>query len=89
VALQEAMMSYLAEFAARGNPNSAGSGLTVWEEWSNDAGAPKSIIFDASLTQANINMTNLEITKPGVIAQIDALPYPDSVKNLIKNFIFF
>lgn len=89
VALQQAMMSYLAKFAAKGNPNAAGSGLTVWEKWSNDAGAPKSIIFDATLTQTNISMMNVEVTKAGVIAQIDALPYPDSLKNLIKNFIFF
>lgn len=89
VALQQAMMSYLAKFAAKGNPNAAGSGLSVWERWSNDAGAPKGIIFDATLTQANISMMNLEVTKADVIAQIDALPYPLALRNLIKQFIFF
>lgn len=87
VALQQAMMSYLAKFAAKGNPNA--SSLPVWEEWSNDADAPKSIIFDTTLTQTNISMMNTEYTKDGVIDQIDKLPYPDSIKSLIKLFIFF
>ena len=89
VALQQAMMSYLAKFAGKGNPNAAGSGLTVWEKWSNDAGAPKSIIFDATFTQTNISMMTDEFTRQGVQDAITALLYPDSVKMLIRTFIFF
>ncbi len=87
MALQKAMMSYLAQFAATGNPNAAGSGLPTWQEWSNGTGEPKSIIFDGSNTEALISMGNEELTKAGVDAEINALP--DPFKSLVKNFVFF
>ena len=87
MALQKAMMSYLAQFAATGNPNAAGSGLPTWQEWSNGAGEPKSIIFDGSNTGALISMGNEELTKAGVDAEINALLEP--FKSLVKNFVFF
>jgi len=87
VALQEAMMSYLGTFAATGNPNEAGSSLPVWDEWSNTAGAAKSITFDATLTAANISMMNIEITKADVMAMIDGLP--PTVKPVVMMFLFF
>ena len=87
VALQNAMMSYLGAFAATDNPNEAGSGLPVWEQWSNTAGAAKSITFDASLTAANISMMNIEVTKADVMAQINALPA--AVKYVVMMFLLF
>jgi len=87
VALQDAMMSYLGTFAATGNPNEAGSSLLVWEQWSNTAGAAKSITFDATLTAANISMMNLEITKADVMTQINALP--PAVKYVVMMFLLF
>jgi len=87
VALQDAMMSYLGTFAATGNPNEAGSSLPVWEQWSNTAGAAKSITFDATLTATSISMMNIEYTKAGVMAMIDALP--SGVKYVVKMFILF
>jgi para-nitrobenzyl esterase len=87
VALQEAMMSYLGTFAATGNPNEAGSSLPVWDEWSNTAGAAKSITFDATPTAANISMMNDEITKAYVTAQVDLLP--PTVKYVVNMFMFF
>lgn len=87
VALQQAMMSYLAQFAASGNPN--GSGLPAWQAWSNISGDPTYISFDATLTDATIGMQTDSYTKAGVLAAVDALPYPLSVKALIKAFFFF
>jgi para-nitrobenzyl esterase len=87
VALQQAMMSYLAQFAASGNPN--GSGPTTWQPWSNVPGDPTYISFDATLTDANIVMQTDSYTKAGVLAAVDALPYPASAKVLIKAFFFF
>jgi para-nitrobenzyl esterase len=87
VALQNAMMSYLGAFAATGNPNEAGSGLLVWEQWSNTAGAAKSITFDATSTAANISMMNDEITKAYVTAQVNLLPW--AVRYVVNMFMFF
>jgi para-nitrobenzyl esterase len=90
VALQQAMMSYLAQFAASGNPN--GSGPTTWQPWSNVSGDPTYISFDATLTAANIVMQTDSYTKAGVLAAVDALPYPPysaGAKGLIKLFFFF
>lgn len=86
-ALQQAMMSYAASFAASGNPNRAGSSLPVWEEWSNKKDGPKSIVFDADLTQAKIGIMNQEFTKEDVKAQINALPAP--VKDVATMFLSF
>lgn len=87
LALQDAMMSYLGQFAATGNPNKTGSGLPVWEQWSNAPGSAKSITFDASAATASIGMMNLEITRDDVMAQIDALD--PKVKAVVKMFLFF
>jgi len=57
-ALQRAMMSYLGQFAATGNPNIAGSGLPVWEQWSDEPNAPNVITFDGTFTSAKIEMIN-------------------------------
>lgn len=73
-ALTQSMMSYVAAFIVSGNPNQTGSGLPVWEEWSNNAGEPKSIIFDADFTQAKISMMSQEFKKEEVTEQINALP---------------
>jgi para-nitrobenzyl esterase len=67
-ALQSAMMGYLSNFARTGNPNSGDSNKmfppkrTKWLQWSNAPGGPKSIVFDADLDQAKINMMNEEVT---------------------------
>ena len=87
VALQDAMMSYLGQFASTGNPNGAGSGLTEWQEWSNATGGPKSIAFNADNTQAIITMGTSELTKAQVAAEIDALP--PTLKPLVQAFVFF
>lgn len=47
LALSSAMMGSIAAFARTGNPNHTGLGVT-WQPW------PKKVLFDASLTQAQI-----------------------------------
>ena len=60
--LKGAMMAYLSNFARTGNPNSGDPhhmfpGRPVkWQQWSNVAGGPKAIVFDADLNHAKIDM---------------------------------
>jgi para-nitrobenzyl esterase len=82
--LQHAMMEYLKYFAWTGNPNHYFpcppwlekwfhfTCLPKWKEWSNDPGAPKAIVFDADLNQAQITMMNEELTIEGVTAAFEA-----------------
>jgi len=63
-------MKYLQSFAWTGNPNnlSGVAPLPEWKKWSNDQGAPKALVFNASFNQANIMMMNEELTIEGVAA---------------------
>jgi para-nitrobenzyl esterase len=81
--LQHAMMEYLKRFAWAGNPNyyfpcSPWSWnrfhftrLPMWQEWSNKAGAPKAIVFNADFNHAQIGMMNEELTVEGVTAELN------------------
>ncbi len=59
MALSDAMMKYLANFAHKGNPN--GRGLPVWQKWSNKEGKSKAIIFDADYSKAILEMSDEEV----------------------------
>jgi para-nitrobenzyl esterase len=72
--LSLAMMGYLANFAHTGDPGTAGAGLPAWEPWSNDAGAPKLIVFDADLSERLVRMDSEELTVGAVRVLFDALP---------------
>ncbi|MDA8137562.1 MAG: carboxylesterase family protein [Desulfobacteraceae bacterium] len=61
-ALSDDMMKYLANFAYTGNPN--GGSLPQWDKWSNQAGAPKAILFDANADQALLAMSTEEVSIP-------------------------
>jgi len=43
-----------------------------WKKWSNGPGAPRAIVFDADLNQAQITMMNDELTVEGVTAAFEA-----------------
>jgi para-nitrobenzyl esterase len=76
-ALSAAMMDYLAQFARTGNPNRDGSGLPAWTAWTNEPGAPKSIVFDVNGNSPAIRMSSVELTDDGVLAAAAAeLPEP-------------
>jgi para-nitrobenzyl esterase len=92
VALSQAMMSYLANFVASGNPN--GSGPTTWYPWGSTSNTPpyRYISLDATATATNISMQTDSYTKAVVVALVEALPsnfYPDAVKTLILGFFTF
>jgi para-nitrobenzyl esterase len=82
--LQQAMMEYLKNFAWTGNPNhycpcppwlekwSHLTCLPKWKEWSNSAGAPKAIVFDADFDRAHITMMTEELTVEGVTLALGA-----------------
>ena len=70
-ALSDAMMTYAANFARTGNPNETGAGLTEWTPWSNDAGEPKCILWDANEDTVEIVMSDLELTQESVNASVD------------------
>ena len=55
-------------------PGSPDAGLPAWEPWSNDAGAPKLIVFDADLRKRLVRMDTEELTVEAVRARFDALP---------------
>jgi len=84
--LQEAMMAYLARFAATGNPNKPGPGLPEWEEWSNIDGEPKAIIFDATKTEADIAMMSEEVTQADVLAAVNELP--PKIRAIVRLFLW-
>jgi len=84
VALSQAMMSYLANFAATGNPN--GSSLPTWSPWSNTSGQPTYISLDATLTDTNISMQTDSYTKTGVETEVETL-YP-AYAPFIEAFFF-
>jgi para-nitrobenzyl esterase len=84
VALQQAMMSYLGNFVHSGDPN--GTGLTTWDTWSNTGGNTY-IVFGATPTDANINMTTGSYTKAGVKTEVETL-YP-AFAPFIEAFFFF
>jgi Carboxylesterase type B len=71
VALQEAMMDYLAAFVKTGDPNPAGSTLPTWTQWSNEKGAAKFVTFDANLSNYLIGMDQTETTEAMVAAEIN------------------
>lgn len=79
--LQQAMMRYLSNFARTGNPNSKRQGLPKWEKWSNDASGPKAIVFDADFENAQISMSNEELTIEGVRLELE-----EALEGLPENY---
>jgi carboxylesterase type B len=69
-ALSGLMMDYLARFVRTGNPN--GDGLPEWTPWTNVAGAPKSIVLDATQRMLAVGMSAEELTDGSVMAAMDA-----------------
>jgi para-nitrobenzyl esterase len=90
--LQRAMMKYLQNFAWTGNPNnpSGAAPLTEWKKWSNDQGAPKSLVFNASFNQANMKMMNEELTIEGITSAFDTAisSLPENAQKAARIFQF-
>ena len=72
VALQQAMMDYLASFVRTLNPNRGSTGLPRWPQWSPPAGATKLIVFDADLAHAHLTFSAEEQTEAAITARIAA-----------------
>ncbi|KAA0696389.1 hypothetical protein DT594_03295 [Halopseudomonas laoshanensis] len=69
VALQESMMSYLADFARDGDPNgTASEAQPEWSAWTSAVGQNKVIVFDATNEEADVRMSAEELTLAGVNA---------------------
>jgi len=68
MALSDAMMEYLANFARTGKPK--GHHLPKWKEWSNKEGKDKAIVFDADFDNALIGMSDEEVTFDDVVAEL-------------------
>ncbi len=62
------MMTYIANFAATGNPN--GENVPVWQEWSNDDSGPKVVLLDADDDQATIEMSYEELDIQDIRAEL-------------------
>ncbi len=65
-ALSLSIMTYLGNFIRSGNPNHPNTVTSEWEAWSNETGAPKSILFDVSGNEPNIRMSSREFTVESV-----------------------
>jgi para-nitrobenzyl esterase len=76
LALQDAIMSYVAQFVWTGEPGTGtpGSNLPRWTPWSNNEGESKCILLDAGYDAIDIKMSTAELTEAGIRAEIDALP---------------
>jgi para-nitrobenzyl esterase len=76
-ATQRAMMTYLARFAKKGNPNK-GAGLTKWKPWSNEPGGPKALEIDADFDDVILTMGTETVTfddvADGLAAALETLP---------------
>jgi len=69
VALQEAMMNYLADFARDGDPNGTYSeAQPEWANWTPASGQDKVIIFDATNAETDIGMSAEEL----ILAEVNA-----------------
>ena len=82
VALQHAMIDYLASFVRTLDPNPASTALPRWPEWSPEAGQTTSIVFDAGLSQADLTFSTDEETAADLAGRIAAgrAAYPDDAK---------
>jgi para-nitrobenzyl esterase len=82
-ALSKSMMTYVAQFALKSDPNPPGGLLPAWTPWTNTPGAKKCIRFDVKGDLPDIAMTNLELTTRGVLAALRAqLPEPVRTQTL-------
>ena len=87
--LSEAMMNYIGKFARSGNPN--GSGLPVWQQWSNKPGKSKAIVFNATEMDIDIHMISEEITADDVDAKFWQLYFslPEETQNALFWFDWY
>jgi para-nitrobenzyl esterase len=72
IALQEAMMDYLANFISKGDPNPPNSSLLEWPQWSNIEGDPKFIILDASLEGLQLSVSSQDELLSAIYADVAA-----------------
>ncbi|HTZ50619.1 MAG TPA: carboxylesterase family protein [Spirochaetia bacterium] len=70
-ALSADIMRYTAAFARTGDPNPADAHLPRWEPWSTVPGGPRRIIFDATLSEPRISMSDWELTDEQVMRAAD------------------
>jgi len=84
--LGDMMLKYVKNYIHTGNPN--GSSLPVWEQWSNTAGSPKCIEFDATDDAAVVNMSTTVYTQTDVTNFFYAkyLSLPASMRGVLMLF---
>lgn len=88
VALSNAMMDYWAQFARAGDPNRKGTGLPLWQPWSNSEGAPKTILLDADFENIKIEMSAQELTNAAIEKALNAEPRQKEIQPFWDNSRF-
>jgi para-nitrobenzyl esterase len=86
-ALTAAMMDYLVSFLRSGDPNRAGSGLPVWRPWSNEDGAPKSLLLDSREGKPYLQMLDSELTLQGIYQTMQAELTPELLEKTKRELV--
>lgn len=88
VALQNAIADYIAAFVRTGDPNPARSDLPEWSPWKNTLRkTPKTIIFDADLSDQTITMTTDVKNMMRIMSQMMAEPRFKDMQGIMAEFI--
>ena len=83
--LSAQMVGYVRNFIHTGNPNS--DELTQqWYPWSNAAGSPKGIVFDASLTELQLGVSYEGVSRELALEALEALP-DQALREQVRSFL--
>lgn len=84
--LSKAMSGYLKNFIWFGDPNGEDS-PTEWYAWSNAAGAPKYLVFDASKVDLQLRTEILGVSKQSAMDELYSISDPE-IRKKVRDFLY-